>query len=989
MRRAQVDGIVSDRLQYRMVVFRLLAALWVAVGVVAPSAPAPAPAPAPPPTAFVAEPRFVDHQRQYSTEDGLPQNSVNAMLVDHEGFLWLATFDGVARFDGVNFTVLRALADQGPASNRILSLLEDPAHRLWVGTEDAGISVREGATFRHLAVCQSHCRVAALLQQGDRTLAVTDQGLWLVDAALNTATRIGPTVNLLWAVQDSHGNVFVANHSQIWQVQDASLTAVPLPETAQLLGFAARVDDELWVGNGSSLFRRHAGQWTAVALPLDLGSITFVGRLATQLWVGNAAGTVFVFDAHNQLIGEPRQSYGQLQHAFVDRDQNIWLGTLFRGLFQIRPARISLLNAHAGGFDLPGLPVLGDGHQGQWLGLNCDGLRHRSADGSVRSWPMLGALRDACPWALYQDQGTFGERLWIGTAAGRLGFLESSASDVQEFYAWPSKALVHSIARIDASTLWVAVGDATYRVDANDRSKAPVAIAALQGVTVARLRPARRGGMWVTSDQGVFRVVGEQIVERWGPLQGLSSRFARALWEGSDGTLWIGTYGGGVNVVRDGKLKVYNNANGLHDATVSCILEDHLGQLWLSGNRGISMVSTRARDGAGQSETLDVIAYSKADGLVPEEANGVVDPACYRDSDNRLWFSLIAGFAIVDPAHAITLRTDAAGVTIERVSIAGHQVAFARNITLGSGDRDVEVTFTTPALAAPERAVFRFRTAPDSAWVALGGRRSVFLSELRWGHSELQIQTRIADGPWSPATTLSITRPRPWYRNPLVWGGLVACLVAAVLLARYFLLRYLRTRREHAESLQRANAELGAQARRDALTGLANRREFSESLAAAWSARADRQVAILMVDVDQFKLYNDHFGHIVGDECLVRVAAALQSVVQPPDLVARYGGEEFVVLMPNANVATATRLGEALRCAVEAMQIEHMAAAIHSHVTVSIGCSLSLGSDEVPLTLMSRADTALYAAKKAGRNQVRSASGRTRPGDSWSAFGRG
>ena len=169
-----------------------------------------------------------------------------------------------------------------------------------------------------------------------------------------------------------------------------------------------------------------------------------------------------------------------------------------------------------------------------------------------------------------------------------------------------------------------------------------------------------------------------------------------------------------------------------------------------------------------------------------------------------------------------------------------------------------------------------------------------------------------------------------------------------------------------------AQIKLEQLATRDGLTNLANRRCFDETLQAEW-ARAMRQgqpLSLLMVDVDNFKAYNDANGHLGGDECLKRIASAVSSEMRANDLVARYGGEEFAVILPNQSLKGAAIVAERIRSRVERLQVPNRNATA-GHVTVSIGAATALAAaDSSPSQLVAIADAALYRAKHMGRNRI-------------------
>lgn len=199
----------------------------------------------------------------------------------------------------------------------------------------------------------------------------------------------------------------------------------------------------------------------------------------------------------------------------------------------------------------------------------------------------------------------------------------------------------------------------------------------------------------------------------------------------------------------------------------------------------------------------------------------------------------------------------------------------------------------------------------------------------------------------------------------LIFSMLICLPVTMVLLER----------KQFERQLSEACEQLRLITMKDSLTGIANRRCFDETLNNEWlrAARDRSSISVLMIDVDQFKLFNDSFGHVKGDECLCQVAAAISS--QPrrvTDLTARYGGEEFAVVLPNATVAGTERLAGLIRTAVASLNLAH-AGSVHGQVTVSIGCAVEfplIGTQ--PASLILAADKALYSAKQRGRNRVES-----------------
>ena len=239
-----------------------------------------------------------------------------------------------------------------------------------------------------------------------------------------------------------------------------------------------------------------------------------------------------------------------------------------------------------------------------------------------------------------------------------------------------------------------------------------------------------------------------------------------------------------------------------------------------------------------------------------------------------------------------------------------------------------------------------------------------------------------SDGEWTPIIFLSArTRDEDIERGIAVGGDdyLVKPVSEAVLKAKVRAMQRIAQMRASLVALTRkldeANRKLTRLSAFDGLTGIANRRTFDATLSREWrrSARSGAPIALMVVDVDCFKQFNDAYGHQVGDECLKAVARALAGGTRRPvDLVARYGGEEFAVVLPDTDAQGAAIVAEAMRSAVEALAITHRHSTAARVVTVSVGIAVTRperSDDGGFATLLARADEALYRAKRDGRNR--------------------
>ncbi len=228
-------------------------------------------------------------------------------------------------------------------------------------------------------------------------------------------------------------------------------------------------------------------------------------------------------------------------------------------------------------------------------------------------------------------------------------------------------------------------------------------------------------------------------------------------------------------------------------------------------------------------------------------------------------------------------------------------------------------------------------------------------------------------GHWIPIIFVTGRNEDESYREGIEAGGddyLIKPVSAMIIKAK---IRAMERITEMRDQLNHLNAELEALSQLDSLTQIYNRRTFNEMAQQQWllAARQQTPMSVLMIDVDHFKLYNDHYGHPAGDTCLKKITQAIRDCLNRPfDLLGRYGGEEFIVLLPETDSLGAMRVAEAINTELERVSLRHEMSPTHRNVTVSIGGASCAHTTSYSLEdLIKRADRALYKAKHSGRNR--------------------
>lgn len=920
----------------------------------------------------------------WQTEQGLPQNSVSAIQRTRDGYLWVGTEDGLARFDGVRFTVFNRRNTPGLASASINTLMEDSRGRLWIGTA-RGLSVLENGRFRKVA---ADLRIATLLESGGTIWVGTlGDGLYRIASGATALERTGVAIagkRVRAIVADARGTLWLATEAGLVAIEGGvarTLTTKDGLADDNVFALWPVSDGTLWVGSDGGVQSLRGPAFTTV--PAPNGALTGVRAMwrdhSGSLWVGTqSAGLARIRDGRVESLTTGRSLASDTVTALAeDAESNLWVGTSGGGLVRLRDGKVVTLSTDEGLPAATVFTIFEDREKATWIGTRGGGVT-RFTNGSATTW----STKDGLPTddVVSVAQGADGA-MWIGTYGGGIGILRNGriANRIDRKSGLASDAIYALLATRDGS-MWIGTGGAGLDRLRDGKVTHFGEREGLPGTFVEALLEDERGGLWVGTNDGLARIENDRVTA-WTTREGLPDKAAIAL--AKDGaTLWIGTPGTGLVRFRDGHFDAVDMTRGLHDDMIASIIDDGQGRFWCSTNHGIFSVSKKelgeVADGRRDRVSCDV--YGASDGMKSAEAYGGSYPVAMRASDGRLWFATIRGAAIVDPQH-LARNTFPPPVVLESVTADGREVP--ADGRLGATTKRVEFRWSGLSLRDPARVTFRYMLEGfDPQWIDGGTARTVSYTNLRHGHYRFVLKARNEDGVWSQAAVT-----RSFQVVPPVWDTWWFRVLAGIaLIAIAFGAHRLRVWRLHARQrqlelvveartreLNAANRELERLARVDGLTGIANRRAFDEALQKAWAdeRRRDGSLAVILCDIDQFKKFNDSQGHQAGDETLRAVAQALAGAVRrETDLAARYGGEEMVILLPDTDAAHAARVAENVLESVRGLKLPHPASDVAPFVTLSLGIAAARPADGgAAADLVLRADAALYRAKTEGRNR--------------------
>ncbi|MFH1177654.1 MAG: two-component regulator propeller domain-containing protein [Acidobacteriota bacterium] len=944
----------------------------------------------------------------WQIEQGLPQNSVRAVLQTRDGYLWLGTYEGLVRFDGVSFTVFNTRTTPALRNNGVLALHEDASGGLWITTMEGGLVAYDGAVFRD-AGATAHLPAGYVVALADAPpggvwLGLVGAGVLRVDGRTGIAEAAPPGLGSaqvsavltggdgsLWVGTADHGLFHLANGA--W----SNLTIEQGLSSDHISALLHGRDGSLWVGTSDAGLSQIQGGRVRHLTTADGLAHARVASLCEDrdgnLWVGTNGG---LSRLSGGMLTSLTTSAGLTDRVVMalceDREGSLWIGTLGGGLNRLKDGSFVPLGMRQG-LASADVRVIHEGRRGDiWVATESGVALVRG--GHVADAPSAQVVAGDRIYTLTEDRRG---RLWIGSRAHGLVCIDGG-----RIAHYGTKDGLHDdqvsaiLERRDGSMWFGTRGGAVHRFDGGRF----VPLAGPNGPVlgqVSALLESRDGALWIGTLAGLWAVEQARAVP-FGGGRGLASRLIFSLYEYRSGDVWVGTYGDGLFRYRAGAFSALTMQQGLLDDVVYQTLEDDLGFLWLSSNNGISRVSLASLEEvlAGRSKRLECQGFDREDGMPSRECNGGYQGAGCRTRDGRLWFPTIRGVAIVDPAHLVH-NSLPPPVRIEEVRVDQRSLPVASPLVLAPGSRSLEIRYAALSYLAPGRVRFSYRLegfepAPHDA----GGRRVAYYTKLPPGTFRFHVTACNDDGVWNDEGAVLVIVQRPFFYQTKVFAALVT-LAALAFSGAAFSRRVRRLKRRQREleqlvdartgelaaanvtleakkvQLEQANAMLTRLSFLDGLTAVANRRHFDEAFELEWrrASRSGASIALIIMDIDDFKAYNDELGHPQGDDCLRQVAGALAAGLnRAGDLLARYGGEEFVALLPGETAERAAEVAEKLRVLVGALALPHPRSRAASVVTLSLGVAAALPSElEGPGDLLAAADAALYRAKKAGRNR--------------------
>ncbi len=778
------------------------------------------------------------HLRQYGhqtwqNDSGLPQNTVNAVIQSHDGFLWMATEGGLVRFDGTDFLVFNTENTAAFRSNSIHGLMEDASGNLWVSTAAGLLSQRMGKFLRYGTEqgLPSDSVMNAYAMRDGGVVAITAGGVavlrghkFQVIEGTNNFSLIEGGVQF-----EQQGKLWVACGQQVFEIDLTTgrlIKSFSVTDIGELQAVAVTGPGDLWLGGSRGAESVIAGKSIRITDREGLPSGDVTALQAGKdggMWIGTSAGLALFSSGHVQSVGKRDGIAGAaIRKLFVDREGMLWVGTA-KGVARVngrgevmtleRPwlaGVLSMMEDREGnmwfGTDTAGVSILRDqafftvttqdglsadyvrtvfqDHAGNiWLGTNGGGLDEFPSGAGIAVHEKSKLSSD-----IVLSLAETRDSLWVGTPRG---LNQIHGGQVRVFGAADGLAddFVRSLYADKDGSLWIGTRHGlSHYVSGKFISYSTTD--GLGGDLIGTILRSRSGTLWVATLGGLSRLADERFVNSaigtGGDKGGAAGEAVTSLLEDGQGLLWIGTLGGGLYRMRDGVLSnAATQETGLPD-TIYGMLEDDKGDLWISSHNGIYRVGVaELNDYADKkARTMRFVHYGVADGMRTSEASDGGHPAAWRMADGTLWFATLSGAAVVNPSS--TLRNEVPPKTvIEQVLVDDLPVEFDSQsaepmVTVPPGNHQVAIRYAGLSFVAPQQVQYRYvMQGFDRAPIQAKGRRTAYYTNLPPGGYNFSVLSANNDGVWGVAAAQLKLTVKPYFtQTRWFYALIVVCLLA-------------------------------------------------------------------------------------------------------------------------------------------------------------------------------------------------------------------
>ncbi len=742
----------------------------------------------------------------WTTDHGLPQNSVLSMAQTADGYLWIGTENGLARFDGARFVTFDRRNTPALKSNEIDALAADRNGGLWIGTHGGGLVLLNHGVFRSVRL--SNDSVLALYQDTGGTLWIGTDGGGLSrfqNGNLETYTRKdGLADNTVFSIcGDGKGGLWIGTHSGLSHLSGKHFSTSTkndgLPSN-DIRSLCLDRTGAVWIGTNRDGLARLDGKRIDIYTVKNGLSDNRIWSLREDsngtLWVGTGGGGISRWRAGKFSRFTAREGFsGEDVWAILeDREGSLWIGSAGGGLNRLRNGAFSSLGAPEGLSSDIVLPIFEDREGAVWVGTSNAGV-NRLKDGKVTQFSTRDGLSDSQVFSITEDGR--GDH-WFGTRHGLTRLSKGKFTSYAGKSGLPDD-IVHCTYTDSKGDFWVGTRGGLSHFDGHTFYTYTTKNGLSDNDVLSVYEDRRDQTLWIGTGNGLSHLVngGFRVYSK---VDGLSNDVVWTITGDVDSTLWLGTNGGGLNRFKDGVFTHYTAQNGLFDDAILQILDDERGNLWFTSNRGVfSVAKTQLNEFAERKvQQISSRPFGTQDGMRSAECNGGFQPAGWRLKDGSLAFPTMKGMAVIHPDRPMTNALPPP-VLVEQIKIDGREFTGEGSLKPPPGEGQLEFQYTALSFISPGQIRFKYLLEGfDKKWVDAGTRRTAYYTNIPPGNYRFRVIAQNADGVWSRGeAAVSLVLAKHFYQT--LWFTIMEGLVLIGLCVTTYKLRIAQLRANEAK----------------------------------------------------------------------------------------------------------------------------------------------------------------------------------------------
>ncbi len=746
--------------------------------------------------------------KSWVQDDGLPADEVICFAEGRDGFLWIGTYGGIARFDGKEFKVYTPDNTPELHGKNILALLFDSKDCLWIGTNE-GVTLYKDHQFfipdSLQTLVDNNISIEEIFEdsKGRIWFGSSFSGIYMFsDGSLRHIDNYGSLLTgIIKAIaEDQDGNIYFSSNTGILLKYSNETFEIINNPVSRIIFSICPVGDNIWLGTSDGVFILKDNKISKLN-NIPLSYVNSIANIKDNiLLIGSSVG-LWTYNLKTGLLSPPLKEHEillkDIRSTFVDRKGNVWIGTYRDGMFLLSRG-IFVNYSEKNGLQSNQIYSIIETGIDTYLIASGDGHIQEFCNGSFKDYTTKTQLHGNRIKQLYKDSGN---NIWISTYGGLLRVAPDGSEKL-----FGSEHLFGELIRLvyedRAGNIWIgSAATGLHKLQPDGHIKTFDVQNGLQSSYIMDLIELMDGSIVVGSKKGIDFIIKDTVVRHYDKSDGLASDLVFNMYEDSTGCLWVGTLEGLSRILGE-NIESFNKASGLPSSTIFEIIEDDHGFLLIPSDNGLIKVHKSEFDkfSTEKPDTLFCIEYNRANGLPASGCQGATH--YLKDSKGWIWLNTNNGFAIFKPSKII--NNYSAPVSIIDKIVIDEQIEFTgKPIILKSDNKHLKIYFTSVDFLSPNNISFKYKLIPyDEEWQDVSGERFASYTGLGPGDYEFLISARNNVTDWNNEPTLQSFYKQPYLYQRAWFIALMILLLAGLIYLVYaFNLRRLRRQNEKMQQM--------------------------------------------------------------------------------------------------------------------------------------------------------------------------------------------